>query len=345
MNIKIFVQNTRIKPKLIMLDQKHQYRGFIQLDEKENIVDIDLDKVKFVYFKYKNKKTETLILADNLEALDFSFNKKRKTYDVSISSFNNYGTITNEIDKSPCFSYRKNKKITYYFSHDFKNEDVHLIVFFDSQNIFNLKNVGPYTKKNDPYKGWQIEVPIAASKKNFIVVGIENADKWRSPELSPKADKKYIKFESEMKYKGLVDILGDFILEKIEEIKREFNIKDIAIAGASMGGLASYYLGLKYPIFNYIFTFSPATGLYKDIFWKDFYKKAYLNDKKIFYYMGGNDQLERDLTSFNVNLTKYLFEAGFDKNNYLSYEDKSLKHNEIAWRYAFNYAFNIFYNK
>ena len=61
---------------------------------------------------------------------------------------------------------------------------------FDSQNCFDLNKVGNYTSKNDPYGGWQIESSI---NDEYIVVGIENADKYRSIELTP--SKKEVEFK------------------------------------------------------------------------------------------------------------------------------------------------------
>lgn len=340
----IINQKPQLKPKLILLDENHQYKGFISLFEKENQIDHLKDDIKYFYIKYNKKKTETIIRSDNIEILEFSYNKRRKCFDVSLNSHKEYGTINNEIDNSTCFKYRKNKKITYYFSKDFKNEDVHLFISFDSQNIFTIKNVGPYTRKNDPYKGWQIEVPMAISGKNFIVMGMENADKYRTNELTPKADNNMVRVKEDKDlFNGRLDILGEFIKDKIYEIANEFNIKDVSIMGSSMGGMASFYLGLKYPeIYDYIYTFSPANGLLKDSFWKKFYQNIEINqNQKMYLFFGGNDNLERALKDMAKNLTKDLFKAGFNQNNIYTYYDNSLKHNEISWRYAFNYFFNI----
>ncbi|MBR4583824.1 MAG: hypothetical protein IKO34_08470, partial [Bacteroidales bacterium] len=116
-------------------------------------------------------------------------------------------------------------------------------------------------------------------------------------------------------------------MKKVMELKAIYDIKDIGIAGASMGGLASYYLGLKYEVFDYIFTFSAATGFIKNEWWKNFYNKAYLSNKKMFYYMGGKDKLEKKLSEENKNVFPLLFKSGFDEKNFDSYIDKSLKHN------------------
>ncbi len=347
MKIIIKISNKNLKPKLILEDNDFKYLGYINLLEKENILDLDINIIKYVYIKYKNKKTERIILSNNLEILDFYYNTKRKTYDVSISTNKKFGKIIKEISTDECFNYRKNKIINIYYSNNFKNENVHIIFFFDVQNVFNLRNVGPYTKKNDPYKGWQVEVPIEISGKNFIILGIENADYLRETELSMDTEMKYFRFPNDVKNKGKLDNLGAYLLKRLDEFNKLYDIKDVGICGASMGGLASFYLGLKYSnIFDYIFTFSPATGLYFDEYWINFYKEYKLNsNQKMFYYIGGKDALEKRLSLWNNNLKNNLFNAGFNKNNYYEYIDNSLKHNEIAWRYAFNYAFNLFYNK
>lgn len=347
MQLLIKVSNPSIKPRLVLQNKNHIYVGHYKLKERETIIDLDLDKVKYVFFKYGKKRTENIILSDNLEILDFAYNHKRKLYDVSISCKKEFNNVINEVSIDPCFKYRKKKNTSTYFSKDFKNEDVHLILFFDVQNIFNLENVGEYTKKNDPYKGWQVEVPIEQSAKNFIVFGIENADKHRTSELSPKVNSKYIRVENDDVKNARLDDIWPFLLAKINEFKANYNIVDVAIAGASMGGLASFYLGLKYSdIFDYIFSFSPATALYQDECWQEFHQNNIINlDQKLFYFIGGADALERRLRNWNQNYKKMLFERGFNQDNYYEYIDESLKHNEISWRYAFNYAFNLFYNK
>ena len=62
--------------------------------------------------------------------------------------------------------------------------------------------------------------------------------------------------------------------------------------------------------------------------------------------MGGACKLERQLDKGNKNLQNILFESSnFNPKNYYEYKDKKLSHNELSWRYAFNFFFDICYNK
>ena len=79
---------------------------------------------------------------------------------------------------------------------------------------------------------------------------------------------------------------------------------------------------------------------------KNFYKTITINEnQKYFFYHGAGDKLEEFLYKGNRNLIKMLIDAGYNKDNILKNVDERLRHNEIAWRYSFNYAFNEFYNK
>jgi hypothetical protein len=60
-----------------------------------------------------------------------------------------------------------------------------VLYFFDAQNLFC--GAGHYTDNGDPYGSWQVDVVLSEIYrqygKNIIVVGIDNADEYRSNEL------------------------------------------------------------------------------------------------------------------------------------------------------------------
>ena len=355
MQIKINLTKKVKECRLLLFDHKGNYHKYIKIEYGENNVDIDLSEFKFIRFKIDGKHTENLILSPNIEKLSIQYNLKRKKFNVCLEALlPKQGKIKNVFFtdlKNLAYRSRANKKVTFYFSPGFQNKDVHLIIFFDSQNIYDQRHVGFYTKKADPYGGWQIDVPINNSGKNFIVAGIENADKYRTVELSPNdVNKKYLNVNEGERAElsaGHLDDLGNFITEQILPYLKSYQIVDAAIAGASMGGLAAHYLGLKYPdIFDYIFSLSTASGLYKDSLWKIIYQnmppKA---GQKYFFFQGEADPLEKELARFNKRVTKNIIKAGLNEDDLLYYFDPKLKHNEVSWRYAFNFAFDKFYNK
>ena len=86
-----------------------------------------------------------------------------------------------------------------------------------------------------------------------IVVGIDNSD-YREPEMKPTWDEQYC----------LADRYSDFIINTVKKyVDTNYNTltdrANTGIGGSSMGGLISFYMGLKHPeIFGYEVCFAPA---------------------------------------------------------------------------------------
>ena len=78
------------------------------------------------------------------------------------------------------------KKISVFLPESYDGTTPHdILYFFDAQNLF--ANAGHYTDNGDPYGSWQLDLVITALHRQFghniIVVGIDNADMYRSQEL------------------------------------------------------------------------------------------------------------------------------------------------------------------
>jgi hypothetical protein len=56
-----------------------------------------------------------------------------------------------------------------------------------------------------------------------------------------------------------------------------------------------------------------------------------------FFFQGRKGNLERQLYTLNTNLIDTMLECGYPKELINTYIDTGLNHNEISWRYAFNY--------
>ncbi len=84
-------------------------------------------------------------------------------------------------------------------------------------------------------------------KKNgkcFIIVGIKNTEKQRINEYTP--------FKNEKYGGGKGNLYIDFLINEVkpyidENYRTKTNAKNTAIIGSSLGGLISFYGGLKYP--------------------------------------------------------------------------------------------------
>ena len=233
---------------------------------------------------------------------------------------------------------------------------------FDGQNLFDKRNVGDYTTLNDPYGSWQVDVSMESVKKHvpntdYIVVGIENADFMRMNELMVNETFGIIRDKKELHgypFVGYLDNLNDFINETLFSfICQNFSIdmNKVGIAGSSCGGIASHYVGLKnLGLYKFILCYTPASGLYEDVSWDNFYKRLNLKENHdklpyFYYFQGKKDPLEKLLTKANKNLIQMLLENGYDDSLIDIYMEPKAFHNETAWRYAFNYMILKTFNK
>ena len=331
--------------------------------EKSNSFNVLLDRDYFIYFSILDKKSEVIRLSNLLTSLEVKYFDDKEKLEVNINS-ENYGevkVIKLKDEKNLFFREDKEKVINILlpFNYD-KNKKYGLILMFDSQNIYDINKVGKYTLLNDPYGGWQVDSTLSIVKekygKEYIVVGIEDADKYRATELTPSS--KIYKFKEILKdldeeslLDGEMDHFDDFINETLlPYVFNEYSIdmNEIGIIGASSGGLASYYIGLKnYLKYKFIFTFTPATGFIEDESLFEFYKNINMNDKLpyIFYYQGNKGFLENILYEVNKDLINNLVKSNYKKENIYEYIEESYDHNEVSWRFAFNYFVDVYLRK
>ena len=257
-------------------------------------------------------------------------------------------------EKNLFFREDKSKKIDIIVPKNYdKNKSYGLLLMFDGQNLYDKENCGDYTDKNDPYGSWQVDVSMSMLAKNkdleFIVVGIEHTDILRTNELITPASFGQLKDDGliqECEKEGYIDYLDSFINETLlPYIYNKYNIdkQNIGISGSSMGGLGCHYIGLKnLGKYHFILCYTPASALIEDCAWDKFYKKLDLtnNQEKLpifYFFQGKNDDLEKLLYLGNCNLTNLMIKNGYDTRLIKTYIEESAMHNEVAWRYAFNY--------
>lgn len=342
------------------------------LDKKHNLIRKDLlkfsNKVSEYKFNRKDKfyylesekgyKTETVIISKNTSEVSLSYNRRKHAYYISIVDTNKYYNdafqVTLKDEKNLFFRDDKSKVIDIIVPKNYdKNKEYGLLLMFDGQNLYDKSNVGNYTTKNDPYGSWQVDVSMSMLNKNtgleFIVVGIEHTDYLRTNELITPSSFGLLKREElleEREKEGYIDHLDDFINETLlPYIYSNYNIdkNNIGISGSSMGGLGCHYIGLKnLGKYKFILSFTPASALITDKAWDNFYKeldfKTNVDKLPIFYFFQGlNDDLEKILYRGNKKLTSMLKNNGYPHKLIHRYIEPSAMHNEVAWRYAFNY--------
>lgn len=352
---------------LNVLDNNYNLNSKTLLSFNNSVCEINFDYNKDFFYYLENDngyKTETVIISKNTDEVYLQYNRKKKAYYIYLIDTNNYYdnaiSITLKDEKNLFFRNDKSKVIDIIIPKNYvASKKYGLLLMFDGQNLYDKLNVGNYTDKNDPYGSWQVDVSMSMLNKNlnkdFIVVGIEHTDYLRTNELiTPSSfgklkDERLINDEEKL---GYIDHLDDFINETLlPYIFTNYSIdkENIGISGSSMGGLGCHYIGLKnLGKYNFILSYTPASALIVDSAWDNFYKRLNFKDNNtklpIFYFFQGqNDDLEKILYQGNINLTNLLLENGYPENLIKTYIEPSAMHNEVAWRYAFNYMiFEIF---
>ena len=327
--------------------------------DKITTVNFNLNNDKFYYLSNeKEYKTEIVIISENTDEVYLEYNRKKRKYYIYLADKNNYYaealSVILEDDKNLWFRPNKAKKVDFIIP---KNYDVNkkygLLLMFDGQNLFDKNISGNYTDKNDPYGSWQIDISMSMLEKKlgkeFIVVGIEHTDILRTNELLTPKSFGNLKDESlldDNEKEGYIDYLDNFINETVLPYfinNYSIDLSMIGIGGSSMGGLGCHYIGLKnLGKYKFILCYTPASALIEDIAWDKFYKKLDFKNNitslPIFYFFQGNSGwLENMLYTNNQNLISTLIDNNYPKELIKTYIEHSANHNEIAWRYAFNY--------
>ena len=244
----------------------------------------------------------------------------------------------------------KSKKISVFVPDSYDGVTPHdILYFFDAQNLFSM--AGDYTDCGDPYGSWQLDLVISELHrqygKNIIVVGIDNADIYRSNELFMNPDQfgKLSPLATAIPEDdfstGYLEGLSAFMVTTLHSfIKEKYCVKEdnIGIGGASMGGIASFFCGLyEMGFYKYVLSYSPAFGLYEmeafdNWFSKiDFVKQA---DRlpKIHIYCGGGDMLVEQLLPASRAMKPLLVQHGYSEDMLSETYVMENPHNEESWR-------------
>lgn len=336
---------------------KNSNDSLFELDLSEfNTIELDNEKYNGVEFVVSDTQRTSTVYSDAF-SIGVEYRKnivmdKHLTY-LFTNSLESGGRVDSyELMDVENLSYRddKSKKISVYVPSTYDGHTPHdILYFFDAQNLFC--RAGKYTENGDPYGSWQLDIVITELHrqfgKNIIVVGIDNADKYRSHELfmSPDTFGQLSPLATAIPddnfSKGYLDNLSEFMTKTLHPfIKEKYCVSEgnIGIGGASMGGIASFYCALREECFyKYVLSYSPAYGLYDMSAFENYFSKKDFASKaeilpRIHIYCGGGDQLEEQLLPSSKAMKSTLVAYGYPKDRIFETYDMQKSHNEESWR-------------
>lgn len=227
----------------------------------------------------------------------------------------------------------RTRKIWIYLPPDYETgkKKYPVIYMQDGQNLFD---------NSTSFSGeWEIDETLnklfSKGDSGAIVVGIDNGGSHRIDEYSPWKNPNYGGGEGDLHADFLAKTLKPYIDKNYRTLR---NAKNTALIGSSMGGLISFYTGLKYPEkFRKLSIFSPS-------FWfaeadlKSFIQKNSKNLKKTqILFLAGTKESEnmtKDIDEVIMLLKKKIPEA-----NLKTQFDPHGKHSESYWAKEFPKAY------
>lgn len=210
-----------------------------------------------------------------------------------------------------------------------------VIYMHDAQNLFD--NATSYIGE------WQVDETLNSyfkkTGKGFIVVGVENGGAKRIEEYTPWKNAKYGGGKGAIYIDFLVNELKPYI---DSNYRTKTTANETAIIGSSLGGLISFYGGLKYPnVFGKIGALSTSFWFSDEI--HDFaLKNGKVTNTKL-YLLVGEDEGENMVTD-TKKMEQLLLENGFPKTKLFSKIVPEAKHNEAFWKSEFLNVVTYLYN-
>lgn len=215
------------------------------------------------------------------------------------------------------------------------NKKFPVIYMHDAQNLFDATT---------SYAGeWKVDETLNNLYKNtgkgFIVVAVENGGAERINEYTPWKNKKYGGGKGEIYIDFLKNTLKPYIDDNYRTKKQA---KYTAIIGSSLGGLISYYGGLKYPkTFGKIGALSTSFWFSDDV---ENFTKNYGKNKKSKLYLLVGEKEGKNVVSNTKKYKKLLLETGFKSKNITSKINPEGAHNEVFWSSEFSEVIKWLYN-
>jgi len=210
-----------------------------------------------------------------------------------------------------------------------------VIYMHDGQNLFDAKT---------SYIGeWEVDETLnnlfEKTKKGFIIVGIENAGEERINEYTPWKHEKYGGGKGEIYIDFIVNTLKPFIDQSYRTKPQQ---KYTGLMGSSLGGLISYYGGLKYPdTFGKIGALSTSFWFSSEV---ENFTKENGNLKKVKLFLLVGEREGEGMVEDTKKIENLLLETGFKAKNLTSKINSEGEHNEAFWKSEFLEIIEWLYN-
>jgi predicted alpha/beta superfamily hydrolase len=204
-----------------------------------------------------------------------------------------------------------------------------VLYMHDGQNLFDAY----YSFAGEWGIDESMNTLISKGDKGCIVVGIDNGGETRIDEYSPYTHPTYGGGEGDLYARFLVETLKPYIDANYRTLSDRDNT---AIMGSSMGGLISFYTGLKYQnIFSKIGIFSPAFWFSKEYY--TFASNTPNTHPVRLYFLGGG--LESGVIDECKRMIDTLTVSGYSVDGLKMAGVPGGAHNEAFWRSEFPGAY------
>lgn len=214
-----------------------------------------------------------------------------------------------------------------YYDKSIKKKKYPVLYMHDGQNLFDDYYA--------PYGEWNIDETLDSLKKELIIVGIDHGGNERLNDYSPYQNLKYGGGKGNKYLDFIVNTLRPYINSNYRTLKDHQNT---GIMGSSMGGLISFYGGIKYDkVFGKVGVFSPSFWFHPIIY--DYASKWKPERRPKIYILAG--EKESDSLVYEVKeMQNILIKRGLKEDELKVVFKPDGRHAEWFWRREFPDAVN-----
>ncbi len=289
------------------------------------------------------EQVETDSVGKNIENRTWHFSEKHDTIFMKIQSWQKPKSpkkstaaknvvVLEEAFPMPQFN-RRTRKILAYLPPDYKesNRRYPVVYLHDGQNIFDDAT---------SFAGeWGVDETLnklfVEKGTALIVIATENGQEERLNEYTPWKNEEYGGGEGDLYLEFIVKNLKPYVDQKLRTKSGQWNT---GIMGSSLGGLISYYAGLKYPdVFGKVGVFSPSFWFADESFtFAEEHGK--IKKQKMYLLAGTNEDEDGETVADTEKIAGLLIEAGYKKKNIYQKYVPGGEHSEKFWRSEFEEA-------